>query len=101
MFFVIFLFLRLGSDPQKLFPYEALLDQLQKFAVYGAFVGVFLLPILCAETDSMPNVDNTAEYKNKDSGFSDDVFRISNESKRAYNRKVTDMFDDMARLGYI
>lgn len=91
---------RLGSDPQKLFPYDALLEQLQKFGVYAAFIGAFLFPILHAEKGSMPTTDNTEGYGKAD-GFGNVVFRISSESKQAYNKIVTEMFIDMARLGYI
>lgn len=85
----------MGSDPQKLFPYKALLDQFQRFGVYAAFVGLVLLPVNYADRDSMPGVN----------GFSTDdhakIFLIPEKSKKAYNRLVVDMLDDMIRFGYI
>lgn len=90
----------MGSDPKELFPYEALLDQFRTFGIYTVFVGAFLLPMLCAEIDSMPTVDacikadvNDTEYKRS--------LHISDESKAAYNKRVTDIFVDLARLNYM
>lgn len=87
----------MGSDPQKLFPFEALLEQFQKFGIYTIFVGAILIPMLCAEVDSMPDFDAMPEKVEDDIG--DDIFRISN--KPAYNKKVTDIFVDLARIGAI
>lgn len=93
----------MGSDPQKLFPYEALLDQLRNFGLYTIFVGAMLVPMLCAEVASMPNFDDIAEKvsKGEDNVVDDDFFQVSDESKFAYNKKVTDIFDDMVRIGCI
>lgn len=88
---------RLGSDPQMLFPYEALLEQFRKFGVYTIFVAAILLPMLCAEVDSMPDFDNMPE--NVEDDFNDGIFRISDKS--AYNKKVADIFADLARIGAI
>lgn len=92
----------MGSDPTKVFSFEALLEQFQKFAVYGAFVGVLLLPMISADLDSMPDFDEIAAVPNNENEFDiTKVFRITDESKKAYNKRVTDIFIDMARLGYI
>lgn len=53
--------------------------------------------MLCAEVDSMPDFDTMPE--NVEDDFNDDIFRISNKS--AYNKKVTDIFIDLARIGAI
>lgn len=79
------LLFRLGSDPQKLFPYEAFLDQFRKFGVYAAFVGAVLLPILCADVDSMPDIDKISETGGSNN---DGIYNMSDE--QAYNKRVTD-----------
>lgn len=89
---------RLGSDPQKLFPFEALLEQFRQFGVYTIFVGAILIPMLCADVDSMPDFEALPE-KFDDDMDDDNVFRISD--KPAYNKKVTDIFIDLARIGAI
>lgn len=91
---------RLGSNPEKLFPYEALLDQLQKFGNYATFVGTLLLPMTLGDIGTFPDLNDLAENRNSDSNH-DDIFLISDDSKQEYNQRVTEMFDDMARFGYI
>lgn len=87
---------RLGSDPKKLFPFEQLLDQLRKFGRYSVYVGALLFPILNVDVDQLPDFD---EFK--DDPKTDSWFQISPELKKAYNKKVTDVFDDLARFEYI
>ncbi|XP_031627282.1 uncharacterized protein LOC116343401 [Contarinia nasturtii] len=82
---------RLGSDPQKLFPYEALLDQLQKFGVYSVFVGSLLFNQFCADEESIKKVEDSDCF----------VFHFSKDSKAAYNKRAMDMFVGLDRLGYI
>lgn len=90
----------MGSDPAKVFPFEALLEQFRKFAVYGAFVGVILLPMNSSELDSLPDFDEISAVQNNENDYDmTNVFRITD--KKAYNKRVTDIFIDMARLGYI
>ncbi|XP_031627333.1 uncharacterized protein LOC116343429 [Contarinia nasturtii] len=84
---------RLGSDPQTLFPFERVLDQLRKIGVYSIYVGALLLPILGSDPDKLPDIDNEASNKN--------CFQVAAESRKAYNQKVIDMFDDLARFQYI
>lgn len=75
---------------------------MRKFAVYGAFVGVLLLPMICAEVESMPNMDEVTAEENTEELFNEgNIFRIADDSKAAYNKRVTDLFIDMDRLGYI
>lgn len=90
----------MGSDPEVLFPYKALLNQFRNFGLYTVFVGAFLLPMLCADIDTMPELEpclkadlNDPKYKN--------TFHISDESKAAYNKRVTDIFVDLARFNYL
>lgn len=91
----------MGSDPNKLFPYEALLDQVQQFGIYAVFVGAFLIPVLYADLESIPDLDDVAAKAGTDDSFFDDTYRIPDGSKKAYNKKVTDIFTDFARLDYI
>ncbi|XP_055304442.1 uncharacterized oxidoreductase dhs-27-like [Sitodiplosis mosellana] len=90
---------RLGSDPQKMFPYEALLEQMQKFGIYTIFVGAFLFPMLYADPATIPNFDDVAEKAGSDESFFENIFQIPDELKMAYNNKITDLFIDLERLG--
>lgn len=85
--------LRLGSDPQKVFPFKELLNQLRKFGIYAMFYATYLLPILFSEIESM-NENDQHEINLLD-------FRISDDLKQSYNKRVADMIVDMDQLGYI
>lgn len=91
----------MGSNPAKVFPHEAFLEQLRKYAFYAAFVGTMLIPMLFADIDSMPDMDILAENDNILEDFSQYMPRVSENSKMKYNARIVAFFDDMARLGYI
>lgn len=78
----IICFFRLGSDPDKLFPYTALQEHLRKFGKFGLANASFILPFLIQEHDS-------------DGGFQpsplSDVFK----------KRLRDIVADMYQLGYI
>lgn len=89
---------RLGSDPEKLFPFEALLDQFKKFGIYAGLVASVLLPIICADVDSIPGFEPVL---GNDEPISEYMFVIPKETKQAYNKRVVDIFADLTRLGCI
>lgn len=89
----------MGSDAEKLFPYEALLNQIEKFGIYTIFVGAFLFPMLYADPATIPNFDDVAEKAGKDDSFFENIFQIPDELKPAYTKKITDLFIDMDRIG--
>lgn len=86
---------RLGSDPEKIFPYEALMDQFKKFGAYAAFVALLLFPVIFSDPETLPFVN----------GFSiadaSKWFIIPNEFKKKYNKLVVGLFDDLVKYGYI
>lgn len=76
-----------------LFPYEELERQIQKFGVYAIYVGPIFLPIINKSLSITTNEEEDL--------ITEDLFQIPDDSKRAYNRMVVDLFDDLARLGCI
>lgn len=74
---------------------------MRQFAVYTVFVGSLLFPMLFAEVESMPDFDKILAQEDTDIDPMANVLRVSDETKSAYNKKVTDVFIDLARLGYI
>ncbi|XP_055307283.1 uncharacterized protein LOC129571502 isoform X2 [Sitodiplosis mosellana] len=75
---------RLGSDPDEVFPFSALQEQLQKFGKYALIQASFLLPVLMAEVDI--DVEN-----NNSSPDLSDIFKT----------RLRDIASDVYRLGYI
>lgn len=91
--------IRLGSDPQKTFPYRALLEQFQRFGSYAVMVGSILVPILCAEVDSLPGYTVVMEMEKNNLPIGDDWFRIPKEMKKGYDQRVVNLFEDLVRIG--
>lgn len=87
---------RLGSDPEKVFPYEVLLGQLQKFGKYACVMGTVILKIISA--DPMQDFDEFVEYVDHSNETED---RIYEASQNTYKKQLNDLFADAARLGYI
>lgn len=91
-----FFFVRLGTDPMKLFPYEALLDQCQKFGVYTLFVGIMFWMVIFANPDTVP--DSKVSFRDREQGS---VFLVSDTFKKEYNKKVEQLVDDLVKYDYI
>lgn len=83
----------------KLFPYSAMMDQLQKFGRFGLYMSILLLPILTTDVSDMPDLDQMSEdfLEGKEVG---DVFK-SNGSEERVNKRLGDVILDMERLGYL
>lgn len=52
-------FLReLGSEPDKLFPYEIFLEHLKKFSAYGVIMSILVLHLMLSDSDEIPDMTN-------------------------------------------
>lgn len=80
----------------KLFPYEALVDQFQRFGAYAVFVGIILLPVIFADRNTIPNPN--VSFCELDQS---QIFLISESFKKQFNKIVVDLVDDMVLYGYM
>ena len=92
---------RIGSDPEKLFPYETMQEHFRKFGRYGLILAAALLPMITTEEGNKIDLDEAANdvANNQDS----DVFEnlISEKSRNKFNKRMRDVVIDMIRLGYV
>lgn len=88
----------MSSDPKKLFSYETLLEQLRQYGAYAGLIGSILLPIVCGDVNSIPTFEGVLD---DDQPITDDMFRIPDDLKATYNKRVVDMVADMASYGCI
>lgn len=56
----------LGGDTATQFPFEALLQQLEKFGKFGIYMALTILPMLTTKNDELPDMDFIAENMNSD-----------------------------------
>lgn len=94
-----FLICSLGSDPQKLFPYEAMLDQFHKFGRFGLVMASFLLPMITCEEDATPDLDELAEHVKNNVKIDENIF-ITHKNIDAFNKRLRDVIVDMVHLNY-
>lgn len=89
----------MGSDPEKIFPYEMMLEHLHKFARFGLIVAAMILPIITAEANNKVNLDEIAE--DIENGKVDSNIFCGDNSASKYNERMRGVVVDMVRLGYI
>lgn len=91
---------RLGSDPTKLFPYDAMLEHLHKFGKFGMVMATMLLPIITSEEGKTPDLDELANGMSEKRDIDVNIFMTDN-SKDEFNKRVRDVVIDMVRLDYL
>lgn len=87
---------RLGSDPEKLFPYDMMMEHLHKFGKLGLIFSGVMLPIITAEKGKVLGMDDLA---NAEEISLDSI--LSEKSQIASRKRLRDVVIDMARLEYI
>ncbi|XP_055296577.1 uncharacterized protein LOC129565586 [Sitodiplosis mosellana] len=100
---------RLGSDPEKLFPFAVMLEHFRKYAKFGLVLSTVLLPMITTDRGNGLDLDELAVKfeKNKENNFENkedlDAFNsfISDNSRNKFNKRLRDVVGDMARLGYV
>lgn len=89
---------RLGSNPEKLFTFKDLLDQLKKFGQYGLISASMVLHLMTTKTEDNPDMDEIAERIKR--GEIVDGYMGVKEANSAYKSRMSDVIRDVVRLGY-
>lgn len=90
----------MGSDPEKLFPYELMLRHLRKCAKYGLILATVLLPVLISRSEYRLDFDEIAESVENGTLDGNNMF-ITAGSVNEIIQRLRDIVDDMSRLNYI
>lgn len=97
-----FLYFRLGSDAQQLFPYSMMQEHFRKFGKYGLILSAALLPMITTEKGNGINLDEIAnEIANNQSPDKFENLFSSDKSKQKFNIRMRGVVIDMVRLGYV
>lgn len=86
----------MGSDPEKLFPFEALQQQLRTFGKFGISVAGLMLPMLTSDQNDCAKIEEMAEQMA--SGESTDVFENTSKSTQ---QRLRDFVVDLDQFGYL
>lgn len=97
--------IRLGSDPEKLFPRNAFNDHLQKFGHFGLLMAVMVIPFFTSDPEDAPDMDELTENLRKISNGEEihqNAFNItSDKTHDRYAERLLGVCEDMFDLGYI
>lgn len=77
---------RLGSNPEKLFSFDVMLNELKKFGKYGAAAGPIYIAIQTANTETMPDITTEIKFDFNDISFEE---------------RIRDLIVDLVKFGYI
>lgn len=88
----------LGGDAAKQFPFEALLDQMEKFGKFGVIMSLIMIPILQTSSEDFPDLDEMAgDMESKPNNFTD-KFGTNN---KGYKERMNGIAADAIRYGYM
>lgn len=90
----------LGSDPEKLFSYADLLDELKIFGVYMLMLVPLILQISQADPSEIPNFDEQCDKAAEDGGGISVVNDLSGNAQLEYERRLNEVFEDIINLRY-
>lgn len=96
---------RCDENVDELFPYEALQQQLKKFARFGLPMALMILPMLTMTAQDIPDLDQATEamtQENMESSpeFKEMMEKFQETAKRAHQR-IKDVVTDMIDYGYL
>lgn len=93
---------RLGSDPDKLFTFNDLQDQLKICGKFVLIMPPLLLQIMMADANDVCNLDELSVRKDNGENIKVSlVTGINGKSKAEYIRRVKGLLDDVLRLNLI
>lgn len=84
--------LELGSDPQKLFPYEIFIEHVKKFSAYGILMALMVLHLMLSDTDEIPDLSN------EELDF--EAFNYESRNVSVYLARVKDIIRDVLKYEY-
>ena len=94
------IFLRLGSDANKLYPRNVFDSHLKRFGRFGLILSVFCIPIFTSDPEESPDIEEFAKDLGNPSESTQNSF-ISNKTADKYAERMKGVLEDMNRLGYL
>lgn len=87
---------KLGSDPNKLFPFDELKRQLKQFGIYGVIMAPILLQVIVSDPKNIIDM-NVIDKDTTDLDFT----TFDDTSKNTYRERVSDAIQDAYKFGWI
>lgn len=91
---------KLGSDPNKLYPYTSFEQQLRKMGDFALLCGPLIIQIAVANPKDIGNLDEYAELVEKGEN-ADLVNEYDEDTQMEYTRLINDLVTDLVNYGYV
>lgn len=90
----------LGSNPDELFTFDNLKDELKRCGNYILLMAPVLLSISLANSSQISNIDEMLESAIKGDSKPDLITSFNDEARLEFDRRINQVFEDVVRLGY-
>lgn len=91
---------KLGSDPNKLYPYASFEQQLRKMGEFALLTGPLIIQIAIASPKDVGNLDEYAEMVEK-GGTADLINEYDEDTQMQYTKLINDLVTDLVNYGYV
>lgn len=91
---------KLGSDPNKLYPYENFKEQLRKYSDYALLLAPLIIAIRVAKAKDVVNLDDYAECLERGED-ADIVKQFDDESRAEFSKQINGLITDLVDYGYL
>lgn len=94
--------LLLGSDPNELFTFDDLTNELKRYGSHALVMAPALLEISLADSSNLTNLNEMCDEMAGDGGATQHTFiqGMGDKARSSYRQRLTDVVDDILRLGY-
>lgn len=90
---------KLGSDPEKLFTFDDLKNQLKKCGKFAFLMAPILVQVMMADAKDVPDLDDLSENVARNDGNLSLVKGYDSDTQAIYNKRIRDVVGDMVDSG--
>lgn len=91
-----------GSDPEKLFTFGDLEQQLKQFSAYALTLAPALQALIISSGENISDMDEYADALSQGNTENNDFFvKFDENSRPAFVKRLGDVIDDAERMGWI
>lgn len=91
-----------GSDPEKLFTFGDLEQQLKQFSAYGLTVAPFVQAVMVSSGENIADMGEYTDALSQDNEQnSESVVKFDENSGPVFTERMGGVIDDVVRLGWI
>lgn len=90
----------LGSNPDELFTFADLMDELKHYGVYALLMVPMLLQVSQAHSNEISNMDEMFDKVADGENKINLITGLSSEGQSEYERRINEVFEDIIEMGY-